>query len=105
MDLTSWPALRYRWIGGVNMAHPMGESKAGVLRLDFDRRLKLEFHGSTVTSDGTLASDRTNSAATGDAHGDKGREAKAAASGTNDLSEFRIAAAQCTACRIVAPPD
>ena len=25
------------------MAHPMGESKAGVPRLDFDRRLKLEF--------------------------------------------------------------
>ena len=34
------------------MAHPMGESETGVLRLDFDRRLKLEFHGSQVTSDG-----------------------------------------------------
>jgi hypothetical protein len=32
----------------------MGEARKDSLRLDFDRRLKLEFHGTKVTSDAGL---------------------------------------------------
>ena len=31
------------------MAYPMGEAKLEPLRVDFDRRLKLEFHGRYIT--------------------------------------------------------
>src|SRR5262249_3318536 len=34
--------------------NPMGVSQNDTLRVDFDRQIKLEFHGSTVTSDAGL---------------------------------------------------
>ncbi len=36
------------------MEHSAGASDGGALRVDFDRRLRLEFHGSRITSDGGI---------------------------------------------------
>src|SRR6202049_4197394 len=36
------------------MAHPTGESESSAIRLDFDRRVMVQFRGSVVTSDAGL---------------------------------------------------
>ncbi len=46
--------MRIRGFGGRRRAHPMGEGENDALRVDFDRELRLEFHGAKVTSDAGL---------------------------------------------------
>jgi len=34
--------------------YPMGEARKDAFRVEFDRSIKFEFHGSTISSDGGL---------------------------------------------------
>jgi hypothetical protein len=43
-----------------NLENPMGESKKDTLRVNFDRKLKFEFHGLKVTSDAGLLAYSSN---------------------------------------------
>ncbi len=70
----NWPAqIRFElqdsafWFIGsrARMAQPAGEAQPNVLRLEFDRRLKLEFHGSSITLDTGLLDTRTPTTPTG----------------------------------------
>ena len=72
--------------------HPAGESRKPCLRVDFDRRLKLEFHGSKVTSDAGLLAYRELDHALGltDVAGDLFQDSRTGKNGRHGMvGQFR----------------
>ena len=85
------------------MADPAGEGDRGVLRLDFDRRLMLQFRGSAITSDAGLLPYRELDDAVGlsDTGGDVLADARTGKNGRHRLVGLlrqASAAARCRAC-------
>ena len=84
--------MNYHHHNGPAPRHPAGEPRTPHLRVDFDRRLKLEFHGSRVTSDAGLLAYRELDHALGltDVAGDLFQDSRTGKNGRHGMvGQFR----------------